>query len=162
MEFKKWPKIPRANNEKFFWTEKIDGTNAALLINVANDTLQCQSRSRLITPEDDNYGFARWAYANKAELMKLGDGYRFGEWWGQGIQRGYDMPEKVFSLFYYPDDLPTEIVRRVPSLPVNSDEEAIEFLKQKGSQASPGYMRPEGAVRFNYLAQVYYKIIIDK
>lgn len=37
---------------------------------------------------------------NKEELVDLlGEGYHYGEWWGQGIQRRYDMDRKVFSLF---------------------------------------------------------------
>lgn len=49
------------------------------------------SRTRWITPEDDNYGFAKWANENKEELLKLGIGQHFGEWWGSGIQRGYNL-----------------------------------------------------------------------
>ena len=46
------------------------------------------SRNRWITPEDDNYGFSRWAHEHKDELLTLGPGRHFGEWWGNGIQRG--------------------------------------------------------------------------
>lgn len=35
----------------------------------------------------------------KKELLKLGKGYHYGEWWGKGIQRGYGLEEKRFSLF---------------------------------------------------------------
>ncbi|MCJ7726507.1 MAG: hypothetical protein MUP76_09000, partial [Acidimicrobiia bacterium] len=46
--------------------------------------------SRWITPEVDNYGFARWVKDHEEELRTgLGAGLHFGEWWGQGIQRRY-------------------------------------------------------------------------
>lgn len=57
------------------------------------------SRNRWITPTDDNYGFAKWVQANAEELVKLGPGQHFGEWWGAGIQRRYGLAEKRFSLF---------------------------------------------------------------
>lgn len=100
MEFKSFSKITRFLDAKVTVTEKIDGTNA--LIAISGDEFKVGSRSRWITPEDDNYGFARWAYAHKEDLMALGDGYWFGEWWGSGIQRKYGMLVKVFSLFYLP------------------------------------------------------------
>src|SRR5690606_40023600 len=59
-----------------------------------------QSRKRLITPTADNFGFARWAF-ERAEILapSLGEGLHYGEWWGKGIQRGYGMDTRVFSLF---------------------------------------------------------------
>lgn len=110
-------------------TEKIDGTNAQILIepisrqsfdsnliaaedipdsgseNGVNESyvlgMYAGSRSKWITPQSDNSGFAKWCLANHAELFKLGQGRHFGEWWGSGIQRGYNLPkgEKRFSLF---------------------------------------------------------------
>jgi len=77
VEFKAWPKIPRIENKKEYYTEKLDGTNACIIITEDGD-FACQSRSRLITPEDDNYGFAAWAYENKNELLKLEPGHHFG------------------------------------------------------------------------------------
>jgi len=58
------------------------------------------SRNRWLTPESDNHGFAAWVQANAKELAEvLPAGRHYGEWWGKGIQRGYDMPHKVFTLF---------------------------------------------------------------
>jgi hypothetical protein len=59
------------------------------------------SRTKWITPEDDNKGFARWVEVNREKLLKLGPGSHFGEWWGSGIARGYGLTkgEKRFSLF---------------------------------------------------------------
>ena len=100
--------IPRFFDSKVVVTEKIDGTNAQIFIKLVDsenpDEQKCEmfvgSRTKWITPDDDNYGFAKWAYANEEELIAtLGQGAHFGEWWGQGIQRKYDMDRKVFSLF---------------------------------------------------------------
>lgn len=160
MEFQAWPKIPRLVNEKYHFTEKIDGTNAC--IHIQDGEIGCQSRSRVITPEDDNYGFARWVRDNKSELLKLVPGRYFGEWWGQGIQRGYGMDRKVFSLFYYPYEFETDVVRRVPKIEAANAEEAVAILKEQGSLAAPGWNRPEGVIQYNELSKSYYKIIMDK
>jgi len=86
VEFKAWPKITRENPFSVTVTEKIDGTNACIIINDGN-IVGVQSRKRFITVHDDNYGFAAWVEDNKAELLGLGDGYHYGEWAGLGIQK---------------------------------------------------------------------------
>jgi len=96
-EFKEFPKMARMSRDVII-SEKIDGTNAQILITPDGD-LFTGSRTRWITPADDNHGFARWAEGNRDELLKLGPGRHFGEWWGQGIQRGYGLKEKRLSLF---------------------------------------------------------------
>jgi hypothetical protein len=98
-EFTAFSKMARLSRECII-TEKIDGTNAQILITDDGQFLT-GSRNRWITPEDDNFGFSRWAHENKEQLMLLGPGRHFGEWWGSGIQRGYGLPkgEKRFSLF---------------------------------------------------------------
>ena len=123
IEFKPWPKTPRLLRNITI-TEKIDGTNAAIgivpvdreqeatysdpaiidyvMLNGQRFGVYAQSRTRLITPgkDTDNYGFAGWVNSNAAELVRvLGAGLHYGEWWGNGIQRKYGMPEKWFSLF---------------------------------------------------------------
>lgn len=80
--FRAWPKTPRLFRDMVI-TEKIDGTNAAVI--VADGKLYAQSRKRIITPDDDNFGFASWV-AEHPELVELGEGYHYGEWWGKGIQ----------------------------------------------------------------------------
>ena len=106
--FEPWPKIPRLMKDIVI-TEKIDGTNAGIYVDPAeclaghgpeDAKVYAASRKRWITPENDNYGFARWVEKNAATLVvDLGPGMHFGEWWGQGIQRGYGLDEKRFSLF---------------------------------------------------------------
>lgn len=106
--FEPWPKIPRLMKDIVI-TEKIDGTNAGIYVDPAeclaghgpeDAKVYAASRKRWITPEKDNFGFARWVEENAATLAAdLGPGMHFGEWWGQGIQRKYDMDHKRFSLF---------------------------------------------------------------
>ena len=99
IEFKAWPKIPRATGEKVTITEKIDGTNACIVIQDGK-IAGVQSRKRFITPEDDNYGFAAWVEENKEKLLTLGDGYHYGEWAGLGIQKNpHNLASKKFFLF---------------------------------------------------------------
>jgi hypothetical protein len=64
IEFKPWPKITRVEKKRPpIFTEKIDGTNACIVIDEEGN-FGCQSRNKLITPDDDNMSFARWAYQN--------------------------------------------------------------------------------------------------
>jgi len=100
IEFQPWPKTPRYNRP-IIVTEKIDGTNGQVYIG-ENGEFAVGSRKRWVTPENDNFGFASWAYHHADELIEgLGPGRHFGEWWGSGIQRGYGCQygEKHFSLF---------------------------------------------------------------
>ena len=98
MEFREFPKMARLSREVII-TEKLDGTNAQIYISDDGQTMLIGSRTRWITPQDDNHGFAKWAESHRDELLTLGPGRHFGEWWGQGIQRGYGLKEKRFSLF---------------------------------------------------------------
>jgi hypothetical protein len=97
--FKTWGSTTRENKNKTI-TEKIDGTNACI---VAQDgKVTAQSRKRIITPDDDNYGFARWVYENAGALLDtLGYGYHYGEWYGEGIQKNpLGIEGKRFALFH--------------------------------------------------------------
>ena len=97
-EFRPWPKIARLNRDIII-TEKIDGTNAAVGVTDEGE-VYAQSRTRIITPEADNFGFAAWVQLHESELRDtLGPGLHFGEWWGGKIQRGYGLKDKRFSLF---------------------------------------------------------------
>ena len=96
-EFQEFPKLARLSREVII-TEKIDGTNAQIYIDDAQN-IMAGSRTRWISPEADNFGFAAWARAHRDELLTLGPGRHFGEWWGVGIQRGYGLSERRFSLF---------------------------------------------------------------
>jgi len=106
-EFQPFPKIPRWSRDIII-TEKIDGTNACVVVEDTwddpHDTVNtvrvlAQSRSRFITPDADNYGFAAWVREHAEELKGLGPGRHFGEWWGRGINRNYGISDRRFSLF---------------------------------------------------------------
>ena len=172
MEFEPFPKIARLRRP-FTITEKIDGTNASILIPEAPDSgIQAASRSRLVTPgkSTDNHGFAQWVYDNEYELVEiLGPGRHFGEWWGLGIQRGYDMPFKNFSLFNTSrwGEL-SEIVGGVPlcSVPVLAEGDifdsrhvsaAVDRLYFHGSIAAPGFKNPEGVVVYHHASNELFK-----
>jgi len=188
-EFKAFPKIARLSRLVCV-TEKIDGSNASIYID-AEGTFLTGSRNRWITPEDDNYGFSRWAHSHKDELMKLGPGHHFGEWWGSGVQRGYGLinGDKRFSLFNTvrwclagtePKTLPTQDPRVtktqevLPScvglVPVlwegNFDDLDADLIVARlaldGSKAVPGYTSPEGIVVFHTAAMTAFKKTIDR
>jgi len=80
-----------------------------------NDGIWAQSRSNIITPENDNMGFARYVEDNKQAFLELVEHVRyvnhkinpndtvivFGEWAGKGIQKGVAISqiEKSFFIF---------------------------------------------------------------
>lgn len=163
-QFESFGKIPRLSREVII-TEKLDGTNAQILITDAGDFL-VGSRNRFITPDNDNYGFARWCAEHREELLQLGPGRHFGEWWGKGIQRGYGLGEKRFSLFnvtrWGDDTVRPSCCAVVPLLYQGSfDTEKIKSvlwgLQAFGSKAAPGFMDPEGIVIFHTASRQLYK-----
>ena len=168
-EFEEFPKIARLSRECII-TEKLDGTNAQVFIGEDGEFL-VGSRNRWITPEDDNYGFARWAMDHKEELLALGPGRHFGEWWGQGIQRKYPIGEKRFSLFnvsrWGDDAVRPACCHVVPTLykgefTTAAVENCIKNLRELGSVAAPGFMNPEGVVVFHLAAGIGFKKTIEK
>ena len=99
IEFRKWPSIKRDNPLSCTITEKIDGTNGCIVIE-EGEIVGVQSRKRFITVEDDNFGFAQWVEDNKEDLLSLGDGYHYGEWAGEGIQKNpHAIVGRKFFLF---------------------------------------------------------------
>ena len=167
-EVQQFPKIPRLSRDIII-TEKIDGTNAQIYITDEGE-IYAGSRTRWITPQADNYGFARWVEGNKQTLLtELGPGQHFGEWWGVGIQRGYGLKEKKFSLFNTSrwKEAPLTICSMVPELYQGPFEtSAISFvlneLSRSGSRAAPGFMSPEGIVIFHTASQGCFKKTIEK
>lgn len=170
-EFEPFPKIPRLSRE-IIVTEKIDGTNAQIFIGDDGFTIRAGSRSRWITPQDDNFGFARWVEENRVSLLALGPGRHFGEWWGSGIQRGYGLTkgEKRFSLFNvsrWTDDVRPAICGVVPVLyrgdfNTNVIETCLGGLRMLGSVAAPGFMKPEGVIVFHTALNAGFKKTLEK
>jgi hypothetical protein len=166
-EFEEFPKIARLRRTVFV-SEKIDGTNAQIVI-TDDGVIRAGSRKRWITSEDDNFGFARWVEQNRRDLMALGPGRHFGEWWGQGIQRGYGLTEKRFSLFntkrWGHEDVRPSCCHVVPELFVHEDialavESSLERLRTEGSFAAPGFMEPEGIVVYMAQANQMFKVTL--
>lgn len=168
-EFVGFPKLARWNREVIV-TEKIDGTNAQVLV-TTDDEVIAGSKNRYLTEKEDNFGFAKWVKANEEELrVGLGPGRHFGEWWGSGIQRGYGLQDgmRFFSLF--------NVVRWagkqpsccsvVPELWRGSMHqlcinELLYDLRQGGSVAMPGYQKPEGIVLYHTAANQAFKVTLD-
>ena len=170
MDFIPFPKIPRLKRGCVI-TEKIDGTNAQIVVTEDGQVL-AGSRKRWITPEDDNFGFARWVKTHEEELRDgLGIGQHFGEWWGTGIQRGYHLSEKRFSLFnvsvWRDGRKPRpECCSVVPLLyegefSTGGIEDTLQELREKGSIAAPGFMKPEGIVVYLPAACNLYKVMCE-
>lgn len=165
--FVEFSKMARLSREVII-TEKIDGTNAQIFIG-EDGTIKAGSRTRWITPQDDNFGFAAWVEANSEELLKLGPGRHFGEWWGQGIQRNYSLKEKRFSLFNvarWENERPAccyvvpVLFRGIfDSLVVDC---CLSALAKTGSIAAPGFMKPEGVVVFHTAANIGFKKTLEK
>jgi len=164
--FREFAKIGRLNREVIV-TEKIDGTNGCVVV-TEDGCVSAQSRSQIITPANDNFGFARWVFENEAELAKLGPGYHYGEWWGAGIQRRYGLTEKRFSLFNvhrWGENRPAcchvvPVITR--GIGFGCVVEALETLRAGGSIAAPGFMKPEGVVAFHTQANVLFKVTLEK
>lgn len=186
MQFREFPKMARLSRDVIV-TEKIDGTNASVTIqneeledNISDSniiaiyngfTIRAGSRTRWIIPGNDNAGFAGWVLKNHKELIDgLGEGTHFGEWWGSGIQCGYNLPkgEKRFSLFNVHrwgdtgKDVRPACCHVVPVLyegPFDFEqiEAALSKLESEGSIASPGFMNPEGIIVFHTAANIGFK-----
>jgi hypothetical protein len=186
--FQPFPKLARLSRECTI-TEKLDGTNAQIYI-VDPETLENEeyeevvrtepvatvgvyhiyagSRTRLIKPgkTTDNYGFAQWV-ADHPDLVELGPGRHFGEWWGKGIQRNYGLDEKRFSLFHtHGIAKKPDCVSVVPELYRGTFATAqviieMDRLYRNGSKAAPGFMNPEGVVVYHEHAKVAFKKTFD-
>jgi hypothetical protein len=190
MEFIAYPKTPRLKREIVI-TEKIDGTNAQVVITHGSfeddldDTtiiaasgdevdlliMRVGSRTRWITPgkTTDNYGFAQWAQDNADELFKLGVGQHFGEWYGQGIQRNYGLDHRRFALFNtarwgaHNPNTPAccEVVPLLGVVPLDQVQEVLTNLAFDGSKAVPGFDRPEGIIAYHSASKQNFKVLLE-
>jgi hypothetical protein len=198
--FEAFGKIPRLNRE-WILTEKIDGTNGQIQISDITETylrsrheaedelwglegkcqvvachsrfyvIQAGSRNKWIGRHDDNHGFANWVFDNAQELAKLGPGRHFGEWWGKGIQRGYGLTEKRFSLFnthrWSDPAVRPECCDVVPVLATGTDvttltKICLERMRELGSIAAPGFKRPEGIIAFHTASNSLFKATLER
>jgi hypothetical protein len=182
VEFRKFQKIPRWSRD-IVVTEKIDGTNGLVFISSDLQIVRAGSRSQWIYPgKKDNCGFASWVESHRTELLSLGPGYHYGEWWGKGINRNYGVPDKRFSLFNVsrwkgpgvltePDwegkmysqpacCLTVPILYEGPIAEV-AISNALFSLKFGGSRAAPGFKEPEGVVIYHLAGNYYFKKTLE-
>lgn len=190
-EFREFPSIPRLSREMIV-TEKLDGTNASVLVQ-EDGRVVAGCRSRWLILPDDNFEFAAWVSAHADELREgLGVGHHFGEWWGAKIQRAYGLTERRFSLFnvrrWAPFGVPleadTELPRTDPHVSVKQRnapaccgvvpilyrgvfdtakvEECLAALLLHGSAAAPGFMKPEGVVVAHVSGNLLFKKTLDR
>lgn len=95
---------------KFEGTVKLHGTNACVVVN-SDETIDAQSRSRILTLISDNHGFCMWLsktkniflneykkYINDMNIKSL---HIYGEWCGSNIQSNVALTgiEKTFVIF---------------------------------------------------------------
>ena len=175
MQFQKNPKMARLYRNVTI-TEKIDGTHGAIFVDEYPDgepfVTGVGSRNRFITPgkSTDNFGFAAWVEGHNTALAHcLGPGVHRGEWWGSGIQRGYGMDKKYFSLFavhlFNEQYLEAHAIPHLRVVPIvyqgtYTDDVLryqIETLEKRGSYAAPGFMNPEGLVMYHEAAKQMFK-----
>ncbi len=124
-----------------------------------------------ISSNGDNYGFAKWVKENAMELLKLGEGRHYGEWYGKGIQRNYGLDEKRFVLFnvkkWFDPRIRPKCCKIVPTLFIgdfNTEyiNKNLEALKRSGSFIAPGFMNPEGIVIYHKASgQLFKKTILN-
>ena len=162
VEFKAWPKIPRENPFKVTITEKLNGTNSCIVIQ-QGEIVGVQSRKRFITPDDDNYGFAKWVAENREDLLTLGDGYHYGEWVGLGIQKNPHCLERkeffLFNTFRWNPDNPNrpKCCEVVPTLFVGLlQADTVDACLQELRDCA-GDETPEGVVVYYHAFRKYTK-----
>lgn len=174
MQFEAWPKIPRHKGVQVVITEKIDGTNACLVVE-NNKIIGCQSRNRIIDRHSDNAGFANWAFDNEERIVNLlGEGRHFGEWAGPNIQQNkLNLDRKHFFLFnsylWYEKLNVHEDHGEIKSVPLlyNGDyqdgliEDIMNRLKYNDFPHQTGYMKPEGIIIFYPQMKSYEKLTFE-
>ena len=96
---------------QFCGTVKLHGTNAGIVYDMDDKSIQYQSRERILSLTRDNAGFMLYMMKREAVLKNIFDsiwvpsGTRkiaiFGEWCGQGIQKGVAISQlpKMFVIF---------------------------------------------------------------
>jgi len=85
---------------------KLDGTNGAIHL-MPDGEVYAQSRTRMLTTQDDNLHFAKWVQEHKSYFSKLASDLGehtilFGEWCGQGIQKRTSISKidkRIFAVF---------------------------------------------------------------
>lgn len=172
-EFKSFDSVLHIGKLWMRITQKIHGSNAQIYIYPDEITgekmIKAGSRNRWLTPEDDNYGFAKFVYENKDAFLNLGFGRHYGEWAGPGINSGEGLSEKTLFLFSEPDryhkhELPihTTFVPEIYKGPADLSkiDECMSRLLERGSYVVAGFDKPEGVVI--EIAEKKYKRVFEQ
>lgn len=139
MNFKRYQHVEKIGNSEVegilngtvYLFYKIDGTNAQVFLKDDGTTLGFGSRSREITPEKDNAGFAaafestdhRYEYNVMLKLLQSHPTYIvYGEWLVPHILKTYDL--NAWKKFYIFDVLDTESNKYLPY------EEYCDLIRQ--------------------------------
>jgi hypothetical protein len=122
---------------------KLHGTNCA--VQCHGQSITCQGRTTILTPEADNRGFAAWAHSHVDYFRRLPAGtVVFGEWCGPGIERGMAvsrLPRKVFAVFAVQRDGELH-VEPEGLLPVEGRPEGLYVLPWEGDRVELDYSLP--------------------
>jgi len=138
-----------------------------------------------IGKQSDNYGFASWVKEHGAELVMLGEGRHYGEYYGKSIQRGYGLDHKRFALFNVSKWHDKRLEKRLISVDEKTGEETytevapdccevvpilyegmfdtsvvdyyLDKLAREGSRAVPNFKPAEGICIYHTAAGQYYK-----
>jgi len=148
------------------------------------------SRNRWLNvgKQNDNHAFAYWVKEHACDLVMLGEGRHFGEYYGKSIQRGYGLEEKRFALFnvskwakrkegvylndlrektnnpkleYCPDCCEVVPILYDGLFDTNVVDYYLDILAGLGSVAVPGFMKPEGICVYHTAAGQYFKKTIE-
>lgn len=175
-KFEAYDKTPRLNRPIFI-SEKLDGTNAGIIID-EHGAVWPQSRNRMIHPgkDTDNHGFARWVLDN-ADILRdaLGPGRHFGEWVGPKIgPRDYGLTENHLYLFNPKHAEAVEasgldrlhIVPQLEALDTFDSEGVASTLRElveTGSHIAPTgkHVRPEGIIVYHPASGQVFKVLAD-
>lgn len=158
-EFKGFGKIEQLGKLYMSITQKLHGSNAQIYIykdELGNRYIKAGSRTRWLTPEDDNYGFCKFVYDNSAVLIQeLGEGRHYGEWCGKGINSGEGLDGKHLYLFNWQrwsknpfiiPDVSVVPVLYTGKFCLREIDDIMLMLKNLGSRIVRGYMHVEGIV----------------
>lgn len=151
------------------------------------------SRKRWLSVDNgkgcDNHGFARWVKENTEELLELGEGRFYGEFYGKGINRNYGLDHKRFALFNVGKWHKNGEEPRLISINSQTKEEKYTIpapkccetvpilyegmfntitidtilfkLKRHGSYAVPRFMKPEGICILHKASNHLYKKTVE-
>lgn len=165
-EFRKWPKTKRFLDVQMTVTQKMEGTNAQIVLDEGGGIVLVGSRNIELSYEQDNFGFYAWCSENSEYLFSiLGPGRHYGEWCGPGIQNGEGLRERKFFSFnpYWLQKDSLDLIEPVPLLYQGRVDLCVIYdilcnLEKNGSAVN-GFKPAEGVI-INF-GGTRYKVYLD-